>query len=326
MKNVCALICISLLIITSGCKKNSTVEQKTENNTISSSAETAVQPDNISKVEEKPKKVISSNPRKALYDIGFWHKEYFVLEHNPIYGYCYQNLFPVVDTSQEEDVIAFNLNDAEEQYVIFVVDSVRRDNNIYVLSGSTDTRKAKMYVKPLDDRKYEFSLDGYNFKEVFDIDSGLAYSSFTKNDLKKPYSELFDLTKYITCEEMDNEIMRDVSNRLTDESVKTVSGFDTKTDKGYDCWGKWSRLTDGKNVYYELDKENHLLIDYSDTIYSSGETHKSVLESMSYKNGIFFFNFEDSEMIGYICIPIDNNTAQWILDDVNLGVYSKINN
>lgn len=320
MKKFFLLICVSLLIVTAGCKKNnSTVDEKVEDK-----VETAVQSDNISKKNEEPKKVISTNPRKALFDIGFWNKEYFVLEYNPIYGYCYQNLFPVVDTSQEEDVIAFNLNDAEEQYVIFVVDSVRRDNNVYVLSGSTDTRKTKMYIKQLSDSKYEFSLDGYNFKEVFDIASGLGYSSFTSKDLEKPYSEIFDLTKYITCEEMDNEIMRDVSNRLTDENAKTVAGFDTKTDKGYDCWGKWTRMTDGKNIYYELDKENHLLIDYSDTIYSSGEVHKSVLEGMSYKNGIFFFNFEDSEMIGYICIPIDNNTAQWILDDVNLGVYSKL--
>lgn len=324
MKNIFVLLCVSLLIITSGCKKNDADEQKTENN-VNSSAEIAVQSESNSKTEEKPKKVISSNPRKALFDIGFWHKEFFVLEHNPIYGYCYQNLFPVVDTSQEEDVIAFNLNDIEEQYVIFVVDSVRRDNNVYVLSGSTDTKKSKMYIKPLDENKYEFSLEGYDFKEVFDMNSGLAYSSFTDKDLQKPYSEIFDLAKYMTCEEMDNEIMRDVSNRLTDDA-ETIAGFDTKTEKGYDCWGKWSRLNDGKNVYYELDKENHLLIDYSDTIYSAGEVHKSVLEGMSYKNGIFFFNFEDSEMIGYICIPIDNNTAQWILDDVNLGVYRKINN
>ena len=44
---------------------------------------------------------------------------------------------------------------------------------------------------------------------------------------------------------------------------------------------------------------------------------------MTYKNGIFYFNFEDKELIGHMCIPIDNQTSMWVLDDVNLGIFKK---
>ena len=44
---------------------------------------------------------------------------------------------------------------------------------------------------------------------------------------------------------------------------------------------------------------------------------------MTYKNGIFYFNFEDSALIGHMCLPIDNNTSMWVLDDVNLGIFEK---
>ena len=52
--------------------------------------------------------------------------------------------------------------------------------------------------------------------------------------------------------------------------------------------------SDVVSVISELDKENLLFKDYSEQIFAGGSVRTNVIEDMTYKNGIFYFNFEDN--------------------------------
>lgn len=173
-----------------------------------------------------------------------------------------------------------------------------------------------------DGKTINVRLGEFEINESYDLSSGIAYSSFinTYNHQEDP---VFDLSVYDTCEEQDIAIISDISDKLTDDRVQEQHGIDVKTEKGLDCWGKWSNVNDKQHVYYELDKENLLFKDYSEQIFADGEVRTNTIEDMTYKNGIFYFNFEDSELIGHMCLPIDNKTSMWVLDDVNLGIFEK---
>lgn len=311
-KSVFVILLLFTLFLIS-CEKNKTTELS-QNEII----------DNTSSVLESHEK----NPKKALENIGFWNKQYFSLEYNPLYGYCYQHLFPDMDTSQEKNVIVFHVSSLDDPMVIFVLDKVAFNNGQYELSGKINDNKTILYLKIIDDKTINVTLSDYNINNSFDLSSGIAYSSFLNNPYKQQEEPVFDITAYDTCEELDKKIISDISDRLTDNSVEAIHGIDIKTDKGYDCWGKWSKVEDMQNVYYELNKEKMQFIDYSEKIYASqnnqkGDVRISKIYDMEYKNGIFYFNFEDNELMGHMCLPIDNSSSMWVLDDINLGIFKR---
>ena len=263
------------------------------------------------------------NPRKALEQLGFWNKQYYKLEYNPLYGYCYQHLFPTMDTSQEKDVISFHVKTLPfDPMVIFIVNKVAYKNDVFELSGTINDKKYIVQLKVQEGKTINVRLGEFEINESYDLASGIAYSSFTTtfNHQEDP---VFDLSVYDTCEEQDIAIISDISDKLTDDNVQEQHGIDVKTESGLDCWGKWSSINDKEHIYYELDKENLLFKDYSEQIFAGGEVRTNAIEDMAYKNGIFYFNFEDNELIGHMCLPIDNNTSMWVLDDVNLGIFEK---
>ena len=280
-------------------------------------------------VKSKSEKMVApeKNPRKALEQLGFWNKQYYKLEYNPLYGYCYQHLFPSMDTSQEKDVIAFHVSSLDDPMLIFVMEKVSYNSGTYELSGKINNKNSIMYVKMQDGKTINVMLPEYDINKSFDLASGIAYSSFSEtfNNQEEP---VFDLAAYDTCEELDKKILEDISYKLVDDKVQAQIGVNVKTDKGYDCWGKWTSIDDMKNVYYELNKDKMQFLDYTDLLYATENEKAKVrvnnIENLAYKNGIFYFNFEASELIGYMCLPIDNNSSMWVFDDVNLGLFEKI--
>lgn len=276
-------------------------------------------------IKSKQEQVVApeKNPRRALEQLGFWNKKYYILEYNPLYGYCYQNLFPSMDTSQEKDVISFHVKTLLfEPMVIFIVNKIAYKNGEFELSGTINDKKYIVQIKVQDGKTINVRLGEFDINESYDLASGIAYSSFinTYNHQENP---VFDLSVYDTCEEQDIAIISDISDKLTDDKVQEQHGIDIKTENGLDCWGKWANINDKQHVYYELDKKNLLFKDYSEQIFADGEVRINAIEDMAYKNGIFYFNFEDNELIGHMCLPIDNNTSMWVLDDVNLGIFVK---
>ena len=237
-KSVLFVLLFALFIVS--CEKNKTTEISNQQN-VDNSSTLLISPD--------------KNPRKALESVGFWNKQYFSLEYNPLYGYCYQHLFPDMDTSQEKDVIAFHIPSLDDPMVIFVLDKVAYNNGQYELSGKINDKPTVLYVKVFDDKTLNVMLADYEINDSFDLTSGIAYSSFVDTRYKNQDEPVFDLTAYDTCEELDKKIIADISDKLTDETVSEQHGIDVKTDNGYDCWGKWTSIDDMKNVYYELNKE-----------------------------------------------------------------------
>lgn len=318
-KNVILLIFVSLI---SACNKDSskididnTADYNTDNKPAVSQKE----------INDKHEQIVSpeKNPRKALKQLGFWNKKYYILEYNPLYGYCYQHLFPSMDTSQEKDVISFHVKTLSfEPMVIFIVNKIAYKNGEFELSGTINDKKYIVQVKVQDGKTINVRLGEFGINESYDLASGIAYSSFI-NTYNRQEDPVFDLSVYDTCEEQDIAIISDISDKLTDDKVQEQHGIDIKTENGLDCWGKWANINDKKHVYYELDKNNLLFKDYSEQIFADGEVRINNIEDMAYKNGIFYFNFEDNELIGHMCLPIDNNTSMWVLDDVNLGVFVK---
>ena len=311
-KSVLFVLLFALFIVS--CEKNKTTEISNQQNV-----------DNSSTLLISPEK----NPRKALESVGFWNKQYFSLEYNPLYGYCYQHLFPDMDTSQEKDVIAFHIPSLDDPMVIFVLDKVAYNNGQYELSGKINDKPTVLYVKVFDDKTLNVMLADYEINDSFDLTSGIAYSSFVDTRYKNQDEPVFDLTAYDTCEELDKKIIADISDKLTDETVSEQHGIDIKTDNGYDCWGKWTSIDDMKNVYYELNKEKMEFLDYTELLYAAdtnekAKVHVSKRRDMAYKNGIFYFNFEDNELIGHMCLPVDDNLSMWVLDDINLGLFEKM--
>ena len=311
-KSVLFVLLFALYIVS--CEKNKTTEISNQQN-VDKSSTLLISPD--------------KNPRKALESVGFWNKQYFSLEYNPLYGYCYQHLFPDMDTSQEKDVIAFHIPSLDDPMVIFVLDKVAYNNGQYELSGKINDKPTVLYVKVFDDKTLNVMLADYEINDSFDLTSGIAYSSFVDTRYKNQDEPVFDLTAYDTCEELDKKIIADISDKLTDETVSEQHGIDVKTDNGYDCWGKWTSIDDMKNVYYELNKEKMEFLDYTELLYAAdtnekAKVHVSKIRDMAYKNGIFYFNFEDNELIGYMCLPVDDNLSMWVLDDINLGLFEKM--
>lgn len=311
-KSVLFVLLFALFIVS--CEKNKTTEISNQQN-VDNSSTLLISPD--------------KNPRKALESVGFWNKQYFSLEYNPLYGYCYQHLFPDMDTSQEKDVIAFHIPSLDDPMVIFVLDKVAYNNGQYELSGKINDKPTVLYVKVFDDKTLNVMLADYEINDSFDLTSGIAYSSFVDTRYKNQDEPVFDLTAYDTCEELDKKIIADISDKLTDETVSEQHGIDIKTDNGYDCWGKWTSIDDMKNVYYELNKEKMEFLDYTELLYAAdtnekAKVHVSKIRDMAYKNGIFYFNFEDNELIGYMCLPVDDNLSMWVLDDINLGLFEKM--
>ena len=311
-KSVLFVLLFALYIVS--CEKNKTTEISNQQN-VDKSSTLLISPD--------------KNPRKALESVGFWNKQYFSLEYNPLYGYCYQHLFPDMDTSQEKDVIAFHIPSLDDPMVIFVLDKVAYNNGQYELSGKINDKPTVLYVKVFDDKTLNVMLADYEINDSFDLTSGIAYSSFVDTRYKNQDEPVFDLTAYDTCEELDKKIIADISDKLTDETVSEQHGIDIKTDNGYDCWGKWTSIDDMKNVYYELNKEKMEFLDYTELLYAAdtnekAKVHVSKIRDMAYKNGIFYFNFEDNELIGYMCLPVDDNLSMWVLDDINLGLFEKM--
>lgn len=311
-KSVLFVLLFALFIVS--CEKNKTTEISNQQN-VDKSSTLLISPD--------------KNPRKALESVGFWNKQYFSLEYNPLYGYCYQHLFPDMDTSQEKDVIAFHIPSLDDPMVIFVLDKVAYNNGQYELSGKINDKPTVLYVKVFDDKTLNVMLADYEINDSFDLTSGIAYSSFVDTRYKNQDEPVFDLTAYDTCEELDKKIIADISDKLTDETVSEQHGVDIKTDNGYDCWGKWTSIDDMKNVYYELNKEKMEFLDYTELLYAAdtnekAKVHVSKIRDMAYKNGIFYFNFEDNELIGYMCLPVDDNLSMWVLDDINLGLFEKM--
>lgn len=311
-KSVLFVLLFALFIVS--CEKNKTTEISNQQN-VDNSSTLLISPD--------------KNPRKALESVGFWNKQYFSLEYNPLYGYCYQHLFPDMDTSQEKDVIAFHIPSLDDPMVIFVLDKVAYNNGQYELSGKINDKPTVLYVKVFDDKTLNVMLADYEINDSFDLTSGIAYSSFVDTRYKNQDEPVFDLTAYDTCEELDKKIIADISDKLTDETVSEQHGVDIKTDNGYDCWGKWTSIDDMKNVYYELNKEKMEFLDYTELLYASdtnekAKVHVSKIRDMAYKNGIFYFNFEDNELIGHMCLPVDDNLSMWVLDDINLGLFEKM--
>lgn len=311
-KSVLFVLLFALFIVS--CEKNKTTEISNQQN-VDKSSTLLISPD--------------KNPRKALESVGFWNKQYFSLEYNPLYGYCYQHLFPDMDTSQEKDVIAFHIPSLDDPMVIFVLDKVAYNNGQYELSGKINDKPTVLYVKVFDDKTLNVMLADYEINDSFDLTSGIAYSSFVDTRYKNQDEPVFDLTAYDTCEELDKKIIADISDKLTDETVSEQHGIDLKTDNGYDCWGKWTSIDDMKNVYYELNKEKMEFLDYTELLYAAdtnekAKVHVSKIRDMAYKNGIFYFNFEDNELIGHMCLPVDDNLSMWVLDDINLGLFEKM--
>ena len=311
-KSVLFVLLFALFIVS--CEKNKTTEISNQQN-VDKSSTLLISPD--------------KNPRKALESVGFWNKQYFSLEYNPLYGYCYQHLFPDMDTSQEKDVIAFHIPSLDDPMVIFVLDKVAYNNGQYELSGKINDKPTVLYVKVFDDKTLNVMLADYEINDSFDLTSGIASSSFVDTRYKNQDEPVFDLTAYDTCEELDKKIIADISDKLTDETVSEQHGIDIKTDNGYDCWGKWTSIDDMKNVYYELNKEKMEFLDYTELLYAAdtnekAKVHVSKIRDMAYKNGIFYFNFEDNELIGYMCLPVDDNLSMWVLDDINLGLFEKM--
>lgn len=311
-KSVLFVLLFALFIVS--CEKNKTTEISNQQN-VDNSSTLLISPD--------------KNPRKALESVGFWNKQYFSLEYNPLYGYCYQHLFPDMDTSQEKDVIAFHIPSLDDPMVIFVLDKVAYNNGQYELSGKINDKPTVLYVKVFDDKTLNVMLADYEINDSFDLTSGIAYSSFVDTRYKNQDEPVFDLTAYDTCEELDKKIIADISDKLTDETVSEQHGIDLKTDNGYDCWGKWTSIDDMKNVYYELNKEKMEFLDYTELLYAAdtnekAKVHVSKIRDMAYKNGIFYFNFEDNELIGHMCLPVDDNLSMWVLDDINLGLFEKM--
>lgn len=318
-KSVILLIFVLLL---SACSKDSSKTDLGYTSTKAAENKPAV---SQNEVNNKPEKMVApeKNPRKALEQLGFWNKQYYKLEYNPLYGYCYQHLFPSMDTSQEKDVISFHVKTLPfDPMVIFIVNKIAYKNGEFELSGTINDKKYIVQVKVQDGKTINVRLGEFEINESYDLASGIAYSSFinTYNHQEDP---VFDLSVYDTCEEQDIAIISDISDKLTDDKVQEQHGIDVKTEKGLDCWGKWANINDKQHVYYELDKENLLFKDYSEQIFADGEVRTNTIEDMTYKNGIFYFNFEDNELIGHMCLPIDNNTSMWVLDDVNLGIFEK---
>ena len=318
-KNVILLIFVLLI---SACNKDSrkididnTADYNTDNKPAVSQKE----------INDKHEEMVApeKNPRKALEQLGFWNKKYYILEYNPLYGYCYQHLFPSMDTSQEKDVISFHVKTLSfEPMVIFIVNKIAYKNGEFELLGTINDKKYIVQIKVQDGKTINVRLGEFGINESYDLASGIAYSSFI-NTYNRQEDPVFDLSVYDTCEEQDIAIISDISDKLTDDKVQEQHGIDIKTENGLDCWGKWANINDKKHVYYELDKNNLLFKDYSEQIFADGEVRINNIEDMAYKNGIFYFNFEDNELIGHMCLPIDNNTSMWVLDDVNLGVFVK---
>lgn len=321
-----AIVLLIFILLLSACKKDSSKTDilNTDTNNISGKiVNTDDKSVNQNSITNKLNIMPEKNPRLALEQLGFWNKQYFRLEYNPLYGYCYQHLFPAMDTSQEKDVIAFHIKTLQyDPIAIFIVDKIIYKNGAFELSGKINNQEYTVYIRVQDGKTINITLDELDINESYDISSGIAYSSFTDifNQQDRPS---FDLSSYDTCEEQDVAIISDISDKLTDTSVKEQYGINVKTEKGLDCWGKWANISDKNHIYYELDKDSSQFIDYSEQIFSNGIIRKNTIENMVYKNGIFYFNFEDNEMIGHMCIPIDNNTSMWVLDDINLGIYIK---
>lgn len=320
MKKIATLLIFVLLIASCSRDSSKTSIQNTSN--LNHDNQSSLKDDNLNIKSEKmvaPEK----NPRKAMEQLGFWNKKYYILEYNPLYGYCYQHLFPSMDTSQEKDVISFHVKTLSfEPMVIFIVNKIAYKNGEFELLGTINDKKYIVQIKVQDGKTINVRLGEFGINESYDLASGIAYSSFI-NTYNRQEDPVFDLSVYDTCEEQDIAIISDISDKLTDDKVQEQHGIDIKTENGLDCWGKWANINDKKHVYYELDKNNLLFKDYSEQIFADGEVRINNIEDMAYKNGIFYFNFEDNELIGHMCLPIDNNTSMWVLDDVNLGVFVK---
>lgn len=306
-KIILVILSCSILLLSFGCEKKSStkpIEKEASPNAVT---------ENID---------YNSNPRKALEQLGFWNKQFYKLELNPLYGYCYQHLFPIVDTSQEKDVIAFHVKQLDEEpMVIFVVDKIAYVDNQFQLSGKINDEKHNVFIKLENPNTLNITLQGYNIEESFDIKSGIAYSSFNNKDA----NPVFDIENYDTCEELDKKILLDISQRLTEDGTKEQHGFDVKTKQGYDCWGKWALSTDSTHIYYDINKQTKVFKDYGDNIMSGANVRESKIRDIVYKNGVFYFEFEgsevNSELVGHMCLPIDDNSSMWVLDDINLGIF-----
>ncbi|MDY5050596.1 MAG: hypothetical protein SPF17_04160 [Candidatus Mucispirillum faecigallinarum] len=325
-KNIIFFLLIILSLLLTSCRQNNsnTAENKAVESNIES-VSNGTKSINQNTAENKKEKRVSpeKNPRLALEQTGFWNKKYYKLEYNPLYGYCYQHLFPAMDTSQEKDVISFHVKDLTlDPMVIFIVHKIAYNNDTYELSGTIDDKKHTLYIKVQDGNTINVRLGEYDINESYDLASGIAYSSFT-NTYNHQEEPVFDLSVYDTCEEQDIAIISDISDKITDDKVQEQHGINVKTENGLDCWGKWASIDDKTHIYYELDKQNLLFKDYSEKIFSGGRVRTNTINDMTYKNGIFYFNFEDKELIGHMCIPIDNQTSMWVLDDVNLGIFEK---
>lgn len=308
MKKFVLFILLFLLVLV-GCEKNKTIDNTGEKLVEKNETASFISPD--------------KNPRNLLESIGFWNKMFYRLDYNPLYGYCYQHLFPTMDTSQEKDVIAFHISSLLDPMVIFIVDKVAYNNSQYELTGKINDKKTTIYVKLLDEKTINVLFAEYGINESYDLASGIAYSSFIDSAFNQQEEPVFDIGVYDTCEDLDKKIISDISDKLTDNESQEVHGVDVKTDKGLDCWGKWANINDIEKVYYELSKEKMEFIDYSDAIYETGKVRVNKITDMAYKNGIFFFNSDDNELIGYMCMPIDNSSSMWILDDINLGIFKR---
>ena len=146
------LIILSLLLISCRQNNSNTAENKAVESNIESVSNNTK---NITQntAENKKEKRVSpeKNPRLALEQTGFWNKKYYKLEYNPLYGYCYQHLFPAMDTSQEKDVISFHVKDLTlDPMVIFIVHKIAYNNDTYELSGTIDDKKHTLYIKVQD--------------------------------------------------------------------------------------------------------------------------------------------------------------------------------
>ena len=106
------------------------------------------------------------NPRRALEQLGFWNKKYYKLEYNPLYGYCYQHLFPSMDTSQEKDVIPFHVKTQPfDPMVIFIVNKVAYKNGEFELSGTINDIKYIVHIKVQDGKTINVRLGEFEINE-----------------------------------------------------------------------------------------------------------------------------------------------------------------
>ena len=176
MKKIATLLIFVLLIASCSRDSSKTSIQNTSN--LNHDNQSSLKDDNLNIKSEKmvaPEK----NPRKALEQLGFWNKQYYKLEYNPLYGYCYQHLFPSMDTSQEKDVISFHVKTMPfDPMVIFIVNKVAYKNGEFELSGTINDKKYIVQLKVQDGKTINVRLGEFEINESYDLPSGIAYSSF----------------------------------------------------------------------------------------------------------------------------------------------------